>query len=365
MDVEASDGGPSGPRAGDWVGAGIEDDEATQSMNGTQTSDSESERRRARHTSTPTELRVMTFNVFCGSPWSFLEWSRFENQARMLLKLNADVYCLQEVFSDKVARIFERILGKDYIVIRDDSSWATLLIPLVMLSIGFYVVPKTRSGLVLLVGALVLWFLCGTLNCTSFVFGSHRGGLLVILRRDRVELKLKTYRDFNVQSGDPLNLVRRRGYSLVGLTVSGHDLTIVNLHANCIPTTGGLSAEPSFGKERQLQITEAFHAATSAAEKTSGRFIICGDFNANEKGGEIPQDNIFGTRNAWRVANGKNPCETVPLSKELASVWSDTPHGLCLDYQFFGGNLFVNEASLLKKYRSDHLPLLVSYTFTH
>eukprot|EP00932_Pfiesteria_piscicida_P003918 SRR837773.13824.p2 GENE.SRR837773.13824~~SRR837773.13824.p2 ORF type:complete len:217 (-),score=6.22 SRR837773.13824:258-827(-) len=145
---------------------------------------------------------------------------RFRLQASVMQHEGADVYCLQEVFSEAVVKLFEQELGEDYILVRGQPSWTRALaragiyasIPVYTAAISYFC--QTAAG-----SKLHAWFGYGVLH----VAGETLGAVVLRLRpntwwsrhplrRCTVQVKDSKYRDFETQGGDWLNLVRARGF---------------------------------------------------------------------------------------------------------------------------------------------------------
>lgn len=317
---------------------------------------------------------VTTFNIFVGPPIGKIDISRFSKLATVLQDECADMYCLQEVFSERVVELLKEKLSHEYhflygrnglsrtlaryaahvaccllvfalvvatrrLVLLFSTSWiAGSLSALIVAILGFHCVLHAQRT--------VLW---------SFCFTGPAGGVLTMCRKDFGEVASNSFHAFDEQRGDFLNLVRKRGFLCTEIRVQGYLVTFLNMHTNAFPSISLLNAYPMPSLERQKQLRQGFaHAANSGHD---GALIVVGDFNTTPELQEIPASE-FGLESAWKIGD---VCVTVPLTKALLQVFPATETDMCLDYQFSKG-LKVEEAHVVQSGQiSDHLPVRVAY----
>lgn len=370
--------------------------------------------------SSRSQLVVVTYNVFCGAPWSWLDLNRFRRQAELLKQEAVDVLCLQEIFSENVVDAYRQVLGDEFVIVSGDPrplSWDSITrtsesttslasgIMSTALSSGSKQRMVSLAAAVAILAALLQGFqlpcfLClqcacllrlvwsaktffGGSNFFSFYFGSIPGGLVTLVRKSRLEEAMSNkstsantgdvaktwalsarYTDFDVQGGDLLNWMRKRGFLVVTLGLREEKaISIVSGHTNCFPTQSPRDARPVPCPHRQSQLRQVCLPPALPAndgtkiENTSSHdpewimmppTVVCGDFNTNPEDGEIPLDDSQ-LRDAWRFCNADEMCGTLPLSDELHEVFSETKTDLCMDYQLFseGRGLTAKRAIVL------------------
>lgn len=301
---------------------------------------------------------------------------RFQKQAAFMRDEAADVYCLQEVFSEAVIRELEKELGAQYVVLRGQTGHAHVpfkyvaqcaVILLFVASAAFVAWSCSAwsrssllaSALVAGIALLAFWRSARRRVLWAFVCGSTPGGLLLLCRRETVQVRRASFQPFDAQGGDFMNLVRRRGYLSSKLLIRGSPVTLVNAHTNAFPSVSLRNAKPLPSVDRALQLRQACHEAACIDKDES--FIVAGDFNTEPDDGEIPAA-AYGLVNSWN--RDDSYYVTIPLTAMLTQVFPETPHGLCSDYQFSKG-LAVHHAKVLQTGDlSDHLPVKIVYQHT-
>lgn len=140
---------------------------------------------------------------------------RLKQQVEEIAALKPDVVCLQEVLSDGVREYYEQHLSEyraSYVLTAEEF--------------------RCRAGRMM---RRALNFVGPQTTISAFLLGSVQSGLMVLHRRDRLELDEMPYAlSFTEQSGDLLNIFRPRGALCVPLRLreDGSSLVVVNTHAN-------------------------------------------------------------------------------------------------------------------------------------
>lgn len=315
---------------------------------------------------------VVTWNTFVGPPLGTYEHARFLSQAKFMQEESADVYCLQEVFSDAQLELLQQELGAEYQCLFGHSSTLVvtgcmvqgilcLIIAALLVVAGWQLTLDhvSYSSIACILGldaALALAFRHiwqGVL--WSFAFGATRAGLVVLVRKQSVQVRSYKYHPFDEQSGDFMNYFRQRGYLQCSLTVRGAPVSIVNLHANTFPTVSMRDARALPSAYRQRQLRQACEQA-DRVDDCEG-ILVLGDFNSDPKDNEIPAAD-HALVNAWQ---GDDAPGTVPLTPMLTNVFPDTDCSLSPDYIFSKGLVLLGSQVLETGDLSDHFPLKGSY----
>jgi len=311
------------------------------------------------------KLTIATFNVFAGSPY-WLPWNvcgkshpslyrceRLSGQIAEMLRIGADVFCLQEVHSDLVLAQLKQGLGSEYSCLCSLDSQHVLwrlrysveLCVLMCLAMAIWFV---RKGLIHMTHSphytnpLALVLFCAAVGVVQYIksgttwqFLSCRAtGLAIFYRHDKLRCEGWTRRCFAQQSGDFLNRFRPRGWIAATFAVGNTRVTVMSTHANSFSETQRDVTDqlPERSDYRKQQLEQLFKEASASDDTT----IVCGDFNTMLQFDEIPSEKL-GFANAW--ANEQAEC----ITWDCHNPWTDgfqQGKGVdaCLDYIFFKGN---------------------------
>lgn len=265
---------------------------------------------------------LLSYNVLCGSLLDPLPISRFRVQAQKIKLLRPDVVCLQEFNNRYIEKIYRQELASDYhfVVQSVDILEMGRRLVLCMSLLGFtYVLHPLFSILCVLT----------TLNpyIHNFMTGSQKTGNAILVHKDHPVTTSKIT-EFELQGGDMLNWMRRRGF----VDTSFYGLRIRNTHLN-------------HGKDdkrcaRTLQMSECLG-------DVCGPVLLVGDFN---------------TENTEMIAK-KGFCDLMaplgctyrcdnPLTHEIA-------HDKRIDY-IFSKDVHVTDTAKLD-FDSDHDALYIRF----
>jgi endonuclease/exonuclease/phosphatase family metal-dependent hydrolase len=266
-------------------------------------------------------LRVVTFNVFPGSPVPWLgggttalagSW-RLAEQIRRLRELDADVVCLQELYCASARDTFAKALGSVYEMHhaprRPPRSHLLLFTALTCI----VVVAAFHAGIACGVGrswaafgAIVAWRAWLRSALGAWLSGESYG--LVTLVRRTLKSSSATL-VFGHQAGDRLNRVVPRGYQL---TYVG-DVAIFNTHLNA----GGRDDSD------RLHQAAALCEAVCEARRLLGVTVVCGDLNAPPHAASVSLLRHVGGLSDTAAVSCENPrptwCSDNPLTH---SVWN-------------------------------------------
>jgi endonuclease/exonuclease/phosphatase family metal-dependent hydrolase len=330
---------------------------------------------------------ILTFNVYPGPVLPYtapdLFPDRIQAQIHALRELNPDIMCLQELYCRESFLALRRAFP-DYNVLCDpgmencdehghprrrsvNASWLGLIVTAVYVGVIWSF--SWRPALLPFAAALALW-------CAAFLVLPRRSGLLawlrnrgtglaIMVRRSRAIVVDHCVQQFASQSGDPLNLIAKRGYSRTMIALEsackcGPGLAVVfNTHLNAL---GSAENRAKQARELALEIRRL---------KSAARIVVCGDFNeapAWKSGvrecleGDGPHDaNLM-------IADPINGPTFCPRSNPLArGGWFTKSE--CLDHIYFKpgqeeGLVPTDQARLVftkPQHLSDHYGLLAKF----
>ncbi len=261
---------------------------------------------------TRSRLKIVTFNVFTGSPIPYL-WggtpslagsSRLQAQLDAVEALDADVVCLQEIYCDSVLRAYRERFGAEYaFVVEYERRAAGVIAAEVAVLVAALILFGALKGLMYVLLQLlrfeqaggkdasslgwnaatfgVLWIILRVAlrdtALVTFFNGSVKGFMATMYRMNQCALGHATTTFFNDQQGDIENVFRPRAFQIARLShlASGQVLTLVHVHTNALGPTS----------VRRAQVAEAINATkqlSSATVRPDGVTILLGDFNDAE-----------------------------------------------------------------------------------
>jgi len=249
------------------------------------------------------ELRIMTLNVYAGSPYPTLDKEqclgysgRLRNQLEHIKSQSPDILCLQEIQSHMVQRYYVEKLADEYdFFYQYKQSYTGLFCSyLTYLTLSFVITYIFElSSMFHLWGEEYLEYmywrtlLCipayftarsflDSLTFMGFLMGPVKGSVILFWKRDKLapivgsdgKMVMETV-FFQNQYGDFLNYFRARGYQYAGLMLEGeHKVYVFNCHLN-------LTSE----EERVKQVDEMAEKMNDLS--SDGTVVLCGDFNAH------------------------------------------------------------------------------------
>jgi endonuclease/exonuclease/phosphatase family metal-dependent hydrolase len=231
-------------------------------------------------------MKIITFNTLVGHVFPlphgwFPLHPRIPKQIAYLQNINADVMCLQEVFSIRDAAAFEKGFPDYYCfksarIPRATGYFVYLLImailaiipsAIVTVIIKWTLLPKAYATLFLIV--LLLHIFIGVMvlrqSTIEAVTTGYKAGLMTLVRKDMFVSVKAVYTNMprNAQRVDTFNIINPRGMLTVdAIDANNKPLRIINVHLN---------REASFGRTAQLDAILA---------QVLPNTIVCGDFNA-------------------------------------------------------------------------------------
>jgi endonuclease/exonuclease/phosphatase family metal-dependent hydrolase len=198
---------------------------------------------------------LLSLNVLCGTFFDPIPIKRHLAQIKKIRKINPDILCLQEFNNPYIERIYSNEFCKTHHLIVQRRSNKDYL-----QKIG--IVSMLCVGIVNICSPFLLMFLNPYIH--NFIFGNQEIGNVLFVRKDIVTTRTKS-NEFKTQSGDFLNLFRKRGYTECVI----HDkIHIRNVHLNHQQHL----MDTSHGSIQQ-QVSESFSNLLSTHN------IIVGDFN--------------------------------------------------------------------------------------
>jgi len=290
----------------------------------------------------------------------------------------ADVYCLQEVLSEQVVTLLQEKLGSKYsfhrghldgyrMIARTALDLSASLFGLVLMYAAHDVcrLPLPGSGERIMqylsaisvgIASSYMWRVARQTVLWSFAFSGPASGLLILCRKESVQVRSHWHQPFIEQGGDFMNLIRPRGYLRAKLRICDIPVSVTTMHANAFPTVNVRNAVPIPCGKRSHQLRQGFAASVSQAEDGEA-LIVTGDLNTQPNFNEIPASE-YGFSDACKHLG---TYVTVPRTEVLLSVFPETHEDMCLDYQFV--KALVVEAAQLVHFGqvSDHLPVKVTY----
>jgi len=214
------------------------------------------------------KLKIATWNIYSGLPWGFYLNTDIDRLNKIIDHISCsdlDILALQEVgtkplinnLKNKLEHIYDFYYIEKNIVIQ----YSILFIILFLL----YYFIKNVIGLCLMF--LLVNFVFKNTTVYNFLLNEIKGGLVFLVKKNinnnNVEI---LYNDFKEQNGDYLNLINKRGYLILNLTIDNKKITLINTHLN-----------QSYNKcnYRINQIKELNNLLVN-----NEKYILLGDFNS-------------------------------------------------------------------------------------
>jgi endonuclease/exonuclease/phosphatase family metal-dependent hydrolase len=292
-------------------------------------------------------MKIITFNTLVGfvvpsapSGWFALH-QRIPKQIAYLQNINADVMCLQEVFSVQDAAAFEKGFPdyhcyKSARVPKSSGAFVYLLIiailafvPSVIVTkiISWALLPKVYATLLLMVLLVHVFIGVAVLRRSTIesVTTGYKAGLMTLVRKGMFVSIDAVYTDMprHAQRGDSFNILNPRGMLTVNaMDANNKALRIINVHLN---------QEASNGRTAQLDAILA-HVVPNT--------IVCGDFNATADSPDVQK----------LIASGLLPTQTT------GATWNAlTTEQYLLDYIFITDTLKSTQSEIARHGKiSDH-----------
>jgi endonuclease/exonuclease/phosphatase family metal-dependent hydrolase len=230
-------------------------------------------------------MKIITFNTLVGHVfplphgWFPLHW-RITKQIAYLQNVNADVMCLQEVFSIRDAAAFEKNFPDYYCfksarIPRPSGHFVFLLVIAIMailpsaivtVIIKWALLPKVYTlFLIVFLLHIVIGVILLRQSPIEATTTGYKAGLMTLVRKDMfVSVKaLYTNMPRNAQRADSFNILNPRGILTINaIDANNKAIRIINVHLN---------RAASSGRTAQLDAILA---------QVVPNTIVCGDFNA-------------------------------------------------------------------------------------
>lgn len=186
-------------------------------------------------------LKLLSLNILCGTVLRPYPIFRIHKQIKKIKKLNPDIICFQEFNNPFIEYIYKRELSMYHYHIKY-VSWKELL---------------RRKSILLGTGFLVNYFnyffiylaLIFYPYIFNFIIGRQKTGNVIFWKKG-IDLNSFEVNEFNYQSGDFLNIMRKRGYIKFNI----NDITIINTHLDHIGTTQKIQMEEIINKNNNSKI---------------------------------------------------------------------------------------------------------------
>ena len=291
-------------------------------------------------------MKVISFNTLVGHVFPFPNgWfplhMRIPKQIAYLQNINADVICLQEVFSVQDAATFEKGFPDYYCfksahISRSSGYFVYLLIiailaiipsAIVTVIIKWALMPKAYATLFLIVFLLHIFIGVMVLRRSTIeaVTTGYKAGLMTLVRKDMFVSVKAVYKDMprSAQRGDSFNILNPRGMLTVdAIDANNKAIRIINVHLN---------QQASLGRTAQLDAILA---------KVVPNTIVCGDFNATADSPDIQK----------MIKSGLSPTITTGVTWDALT----TPKYL-LDYIFITDTIKSPDSEIARHDKiSDH-----------
>ncbi len=239
-------------------------------------------------------MKVVTFNTLVGFLSPFMQQGlyplhrRIAKQVEYLRAIDADVICLQEIFSLEDAAVFEANFP-DYHCFKSEPMERTNASFKYLLMVALLALIPSMFGakivqLVMWPRSSPLWFLIVLLlgvflgvtvlrrTPIESVSLGYKAGLMTLVRKDKLTIVNAQYRDMSreAQKGDTFNIINPRGLLMVDLLdENSQPVRIINVHLNRYYSRGRMS-----------QIEDILRYVEPST-------VVAGDFNAWPNSPEI------------------------------------------------------------------------------
>ncbi len=299
-----------------------------------------------------TRVRILTFNVFAGSPvpvqWLFGGTSSLQNSKRLRAQLqavravDADVICLQELYCDNVLASYMLEFGDEYqfAVQRDRKLLGVAAGEIIILLLASIAWPLARAAmgdvsscLSLFISGVLTACLWLTLRVTmrhsallAFFNGRVKGFMATMWKRSVFELSDDETLYFTEQRGDIENLFRPRAFQLLHLKhrMTNYLYTFIHIHTNALG-------------QSYLRARQVHEAVNAAGVANRGSLVtLLGDFNDGEDSEPVRTAVKCGFVDAFR-AHGTGHGHTWVHSNSMTRGYMRVPNLRC-DYIFYRRN---------------------------
>jgi endonuclease/exonuclease/phosphatase family metal-dependent hydrolase len=263
---------------------------------------------------------LLSLNVLCGTFFDPLPIKRHLSQIKKIRELNPDILCLQEFNNPYIEKMYTKEFCKTHHFIVQRRTHMDYLQKWSVLGI-------TCLGIVQLFSPLLL--ILANPYIHNFVIGSQEIGNVLFIRKD-ISVKQTKSEGFKTQTGDFLNLFRKRGYTECVINDQIHIRNVHLNHQQHFIDRGHDSI--------QHQISESF------SNLLSENNIIVGDFNIETF--EYPKEFID-------VNNGPTYRKENPLTERLKTDKR-------IDF-IFAKNIQVISSKKITNLESDHDGLFIHF----
>ena len=268
---------------------------------------------------------LLSLNVLCGTFFDPLPIKRHLSQIKKIRELNPDILCLQEFNNPYIEQIYTNEFCKTHNLIVQRRTKIDYFHKLSMLSV-------VCMGIVNIFSPLLLLIVNPYIH--NFVIGNQEIGNVLFIRKEISITKTKS-KGFKTQTGDFLNLFRKRGYTECVINDKIH---IRNVHLN--HKQNFIDNDGCNNISIQNQILESF------ADILSENSLIVGDFNLEHF--NYPDKFIDCCKDLGPTYRKENPL-TENLKKDKR-----------IDF-IFSKNLDIISKKKLTNLESDHDGLLIHF----
>jgi len=268
-------------------------------------------------------ISVLTLNVFPGSPIPYLYngtralfgSTRLESQMNSIATINPDIVCLQELYCTRVRDMYQRRFGSEYRILHETRSTMAGMVcaRILELFLILFTMLITRYWPFIITGAYLLW-------CNSALFAWLSGdatGLTIMVRHKIGTVLSYRTQDFLSQSGDWMNVVSPRAFSVTEIETSIGLLSVFNAHFNAL----GSETERC---QQVLQLANIVNTITHPV-------VICTDLNSTETSESAQL--LKHTGRLYDVMDNQPNRVTWSTRNNLSRAWMQTAD-MCVDFIF-------------------------------
>ena len=169
-----------------------------------------------------TKYRILSLNLLCGTFTSPFPYNRLLQQINKIQLLDPDIICLQEFNNPFIEYIYKIKLSNIYNFYIERISLSEIFRRIIIIwTIGFlfYFINKILF--------IIYWLIIYYPYILLFIIGNQETGNAILYKKN---LKIDNFstKRYNYQSGDFLNIIRKRGYIKFNI----NNITIINTHLN-------------------------------------------------------------------------------------------------------------------------------------
>lgn len=315
-------------------------------------------------------LRVLTFNIYIGHPYYFLEGKhslaqsfRLESQVEEIRKLNPDIFCLQEMYSSDILEVYkEHFPDFNCFYIKDALAFNHICLYTFIFAFYIYIIQLPLSSEYIL-------FLCILFSCCCYYFifytaagnfinGNIRTANVIFYKKNKFKYKSGSAHYFHNQDGDILNMGRKRGFITLNLLHKNKEIQVINCHLSNKQDNLERYQPPISNINRYEQVLQLIK--TNKLNKSKIPIIICGDFNSCNITLEVTKLKEYMQQTLENKYN-----HTWSKSNDLTSLFH-----ICDDHQadyIFYKSLKCDDSNMvfnnIKPNLSDHYGVLSSLSF--